>query len=49
VKSEAENNMEAECRGLETVIWVFVAMRNFLGDSWLVAAALALASGGNNT
>jgi hypothetical protein len=33
VKSEAENAMEAEARGLVMVVQVFAVVRNFLGDS----------------
>jgi hypothetical protein len=39
--------MKAKIRGLEMVVQVFVAMRNLLGDLWLVAAASI--SGSNNT
>jgi hypothetical protein len=47
VKSETENNMEAKFQGQATVVWVFVTMRNLLGDSWIVVAASA--SGGKST
>jgi hypothetical protein len=39
VKSGAENDMEAMLWGLATAVWVYVVMRNFLGDSWLVSMA----------
>jgi hypothetical protein len=40
VKSETENDMEAEFLRTCNMVRGFVAMTNFLGDSWLVAAAL---------
>ena len=38
VKSEEENVIEAEIRGLVMVIGTFVAMRNFLRVSGFIAA-----------
>jgi hypothetical protein len=36
---QVENGMEVEIRGLTRVVRVFMAMWNWLGDSWLGAAA----------
>jgi hypothetical protein len=47
VKSVPENGMEAEIWGLVSVVQVMVAMRFWLRDSWLGAAASA--SVGDNT
>jgi hypothetical protein len=41
------HGMEAEIWGLVMVVWVMVAMRFWLGDSWLGASTSA--SGGDNT
>jgi hypothetical protein len=46
VNLETENDMKAEFLRTSIGGWVFVAIRNLLGDSCLVAAALA--SGGDN-
>jgi hypothetical protein len=37
VTSEADNFMKAETRGLVTVVQVFAAVRNWLGDSGFTA------------
>jgi hypothetical protein len=46
VKLDVKNDMQAEFSGLAMVVRILVAMRNLLGDLWLVAAVSV--SGGNN-